>query len=140
MSTILKNPLTDHLSFLSDGLCHLRSNRTSKSDRLLADRSSVAEDRPDVVFTERSNAKAGFSLIVFSTQAWDRLVNVDATARADAAKPAGYVDGATDIVDTDSQFAGQPQGESFLGRKWLIGKKIKKELDKPEGISHAKMV
>ena len=32
------------------------------------------------------------------------------------------------------------QGESFLGRKWLIGKKIKKELDKPEGISHAKMV
>ncbi len=33
-----------------------------------------------------------------------------------------------------------PQGESFLGRKWLIGKKIKKELDKPEGISHAKMV
>ena len=34
----------------------------------------------------------------------------------------------------------QVQGESFLGRKWLIGKKIKKELDKPEGISHAKMV
>ncbi len=34
----------------------------------------------------------------------------------------------------------QSQGESFLGRKWLIGKKIKKELDKPEGISHAKMV
>ena len=33
-----------------------------------------------------------------------------------------------------------PQGESFLGRKWLIGKKIKKELNKPEGISHAKMV
>ena len=33
-----------------------------------------------------------------------------------------------------------PQGESFLGRKWLIGKKIKKELDKPEGISHTKMV
>ncbi len=32
------------------------------------------------------------------------------------------------------------QGESFLGRKWLIGKKIKKELDKPEGISHTKMV
>ncbi len=32
------------------------------------------------------------------------------------------------------------QGESFLGRKWLIGKKIKKELDKPEGLSHAKMV
>ncbi len=32
------------------------------------------------------------------------------------------------------------QGESFLGRKCLIGKKIKKELDKPEGISHAKMV
>ena len=36
MSTILKNPLTDHLSFLSDELGHLRSNRTSKSDRLLA--------------------------------------------------------------------------------------------------------
>ncbi len=35
---------------------------------------------------------------------------------------------------------GAIQGESFLGRKWLIGKKIKKELDKPEGISHAKMV
>ncbi len=35
---------------------------------------------------------------------------------------------------------GARQGESFLGRKWLIGKKIKKELDKPEGISHAKMV
>ncbi len=32
------------------------------------------------------------------------------------------------------------QGESFLGRKWLIGKKIKKELDKTEGISHTKMV
>ncbi len=32
------------------------------------------------------------------------------------------------------------QGESFLGRKWLIGKKIKKELNKPEGISHTKMV
>ncbi len=32
------------------------------------------------------------------------------------------------------------QGESFLGRKCLIGKKIKKELDKPEGISHTKMV
>ncbi len=36
--------------------------------------------------------------------------------------------------------SGKGQGESFLGRKWLIGKKIKKELDKPEGISHAKMV
>ena len=36
--------------------------------------------------------------------------------------------------------SGLYQGESFLGRKWLIGKKIKKELDKPEGISHAKMV
>ncbi len=35
---------------------------------------------------------------------------------------------------------GLSQGESFLGRKWLIGKKIKKELDKPEGLSHAKMV
>ncbi len=37
-------------------------------------------------------------------------------------------------------FCETAQGESFLGRKWLIGKKIKKELDKPEGISHAKMV
>ena len=35
---------------------------------------------------------------------------------------------------------GQPRVKSFLGRKWLIGKKIKKELDKPEGLSHAKMV
>ncbi len=37
-------------------------------------------------------------------------------------------------------YLGAYQGESFLGRKWLIGKKIKKELDKPEGLSHAKMV
>ncbi len=40
----------------------------------------------------------------------------------------------------NSSHSMQRQGESFLGRKWLIGKKIKKELDKPEGISHAKMV
>ncbi len=45
------------------------------------------------------------------------------------------------ITTTDFQSAWAAlQGESFLGRKWLIGKKIKKELDKPEGISHAKMV
>ncbi len=44
------------------------------------------------------------------------------------------------LTTSKSSDAGQRQGESFLGRKWLIGKKIKKELDKPEGISHAKMV
>ena len=42
--------------------------------------------------------------------------------------------------DASCVLAQSMQGESFLGRKWLIGKKIKKELDKPEGISHAKMV
>ena len=45
----------------------------------------------------------------------------------------------TTVPELDEVVA-QAQGESFLGRKWLIGKKIKKELDKPEGISHAKMV
>ena len=46
----------------------------------------------------------------------------------------------TERATTFALIGDRHQGESFLGRKWLIGKKIKKELDKPEGISHAKMV
>ncbi len=44
------------------------------------------------------------------------------------------------LASTNRRDEADVQGESFLGRKCLIGKKIKKELDKPEGISHAKMV
>ncbi len=45
-----------------------------------------------------------------------------------------------EYASLDRKLGGMAQGESFLGRKCLIGKKIKKELDKPEGISHTKMV
>ncbi len=57
-------------------------------------------------------------------------------AQSIVARFRGFDDGGGDEVPVGTI----PQGESFLGRKWLIGKKIKKELDKPEGLSHTKMV